>query len=96
MKILCYDPGKKRNVLAGDYDPINHTFTKKVNKRHFMVLEKSYGIQEEVLQRLKFLRCERIVIVSKKKEIVSLLEDWLKRPIKNYGHGSQRFIGGQK
>jgi len=95
MKLYCFDPGKHRNVLAGEYEPSTFTFIKKVKKNHYMIIEKSYGIQEEVLQRLKFLRCERIVIINKKKEIISLLEDWLKSPIKDYGHGRQRFIGGK-
>ena len=92
MKIFCFDPKKQRNVLAGEYNPSDFTFIKKVNKRHFMVLEKSYGIQEEVLQQLKKIGCINVLIITKKKMIISLLEDWLKRPIKNYGHGFQRFI----
>jgi hypothetical protein len=93
MKIFCFDPGKGRNILAGKYNSSDYTFIKKVNKRHFMVIEKSYGISEEVLQQLKKLGCVNIMIITKKGIQLSLLGDWLKRPIKNYGHGFQRFGG---
>jgi hypothetical protein len=92
-KIYCYDPKKQKNILAGEYDPQIYTFVKKAKKNHFMILEHSYGIQEEVLQQLNKLGCYEIHIQTKTGVIISLLDDWLKRPIKNYGHGNQRFLG---
>lgn len=95
MKIYCFDPKKGKNILAGEYNSFDYTFIKKVNRNHFMVLEKSYGIQEEVLQQLKKIGCINIIIITKTGQQISLLEEWLKRPIKNYGHGNQKFLGGK-
>jgi hypothetical protein len=93
MKIFCFDPQKRKNVYAGEYNPTNYTFSKQVNQNHFMILEKGYGIQEEVLQQLSELGCKNIVIKTLKGIQVSLLADWFKQPVKNYGHGRQRFLG---
>jgi len=95
MQIYCYDPKKQKNILAGEFNSFDFTFIKKVKKNHFMVIEKSYGIQEEVLQNLKKLGCINILIITKTGQQISLLEDWLRKPIKNYGHGLQRFLGGK-
>ena len=98
MKLYCYDPKKGKNVLAGILraDGLsNYYFYKKVTKRHYMRIEKGYGIQEEILQRLIQEKVSRIIIKTKTSEIISDVEDWLKRPIKNYGSGSQRFLGGK-
>jgi hypothetical protein len=57
-----------------------------------MVKEHGYGIQEEVLQELKIMGCINILIINKDTEYISLLEDWLKLSIQNYGHGRQRFL----
>jgi len=95
LKIYCYDPKKSKNILAGTYYPRTYEFSKKVRKNHFMVKEHGYGIQEEVLQQLKILGCYYIYIYTKKGAIITCLEDWLKQPIKNYGHGNQRFLGAK-
>jgi hypothetical protein len=98
MKLYCFDPKKQRNVLAGTLkvDGLKtYYFYKKVTKRHFMIKEHGYGIQEEILQRLLQEKVSRIIIKTKTSEIISDLEDWLKQPIKNYGHGNQRFLGGK-
>ena len=96
MKIYCYDPGKSKNILAGEYDTRTSTFSKKVNNRHYMIKEHGYGIQEEVLQKLAKEGCYEIHIYTKTGAYITLLDDWLKRPIKNYGHGNQRFLGMTK
>ena len=96
MKIFCFDPKKNSNVYAGEYNEFDHSFIKKVNSCHFMVVEKGYGIQEEVLQQLHKLGCINVVIRTAKGLQISLLSDWFKQPIKNYGNGRQRFLGGQK
>ena len=93
MKIYCFDQRKNKNILAGEYNEFDYTFIKKVKRNHFMVIEKSYGIQEEVLQQLKKMGCINILIITKTGQQISLLEDWLKQPSKNYGHGNQKFLG---
>lgn len=98
IKLYCYDPGKGKNVLAGilKVDGLCHYyFYKKVTKRHFMIKEHGYGIQEEILQRLLQEKVSRIIIKTKTSEIISDVEDWLQKPVRNYGHGSQRFLGGK-
>ncbi len=97
MKIYCFDPKKNKTILAGEVLEENYLsyFIKKVNKNHFMIKEHGYGIQEEVLQQLAHLGVTDIRIKTKTGIILSNLEDWLKKPIKNYGHGKQRFLGGK-
>lgn len=92
MFIHCHDPRKNTTVLAGEYNPTDFTFVKKVRPEHYMSIEHGYGIQEEVLQELKVMGCKDILIVGKEKEYKSSLEDWLKLSVQNYGHGRQRFL----
>jgi hypothetical protein len=92
MFIHCHDPRKNTTILAGEYNPVDYTFIKKVRPEHYMVKEHGYGIQEEVLQELKIMGCINILIISKDKEYISLLEDWLKLSVQNYGSGRQRFL----
>jgi len=95
IKIFCFDPGKKKTILAGFYNKELKTFFKKVKSSHWMRIEKSYGIQDIVLQQLNNLGCKSICIETKTSIIQSNLEDWLKQPTKNYGNGNQRFLGGK-
>jgi hypothetical protein len=92
MFIHCFDPSKSKKVLAGEYNSFDYTFIKKVKKNHYMITEQGYGIQEEVLQNLEQIGCINILIIIKNKQYISLLKDWLNQPIKNYGHGEQRFL----
>jgi len=92
MKIFTFDTKKEKQVLAGEYSPELKTFYKKCNSKHFMCIEKGYGISEEVLQQLIQLDCRYIIIRTKTTTINSELNDWLKKPMKNYGSGNQRFI----
>ena len=92
MYIYCFDKGKNKKVLAGEYNSYDYTFLKKVKPIHYMIKEKGYGIQEEVLQDLLDIGCINILIIAKDKMYISFLEDWLKQPVKNYGHGEQRFL----
>jgi spore coat polysaccharide biosynthesis predicted glycosyltransferase SpsG len=92
MFIHCYDPKKRKNVLAGEYNQVDNTFIKKAKPEHFMVIEDGYGIQEDVIQKLKEMGCINILIITKNNRYLSVLEDWLKLPIPNHGHGKQRFM----
>ena len=98
MKLYCFDPGKGRNILAGEIIEEKNLsyFIKKVNKGHYMVIEGGYGISEEILQLLAHKGITEIRIKTKNGLLVSNLKDWLLQPIKNYGHGNQRFLGGIK
>jgi carbamoylphosphate synthase small subunit len=91
MKLFIFDPKKSKNVLCGEYDEITKTFTKKVKKNHFFIKFHGYGIQEEILNQLNQLGCRTICIKTKKSTFFSQLEDWLKQPSYDFGHGLQRF-----
>lgn len=88
--IYTFDPKKNRKVKAGLYK--EGTFTKEVKSRHFMRKEKGYGIQEEVIEKLQELGCTTVVIASKTNKYISSFDKWLQQPVKDYGHGSQRFL----
>jgi hypothetical protein len=97
MKLYCFDPQKKKNVLAGEImtDVFGASyFYKKVKPQHYMIKEKSYGIQEEIIQKLLELKINEIIIETKTGQQISYIGYWLKKPAKNYGHGLQRFLGG--
>ncbi len=94
MKLYCYDTGKGKNITAGEIVRFNleDQFVKHVNNKHFMIKEHGYGIQNEILEQLKEMGIKKVRIIAKNHINISLLEDWLKQPIKNYGHGNQRFL----
>ncbi len=92
MKLFTFDPKKQKNVLAGEYSIELKTFYKKVKPHMYMIIERGYGISEDVLQQLIHLDCQYIIIHSKTRTINSTLKDWLNKPIKDYGHGNQRFL----
>lgn len=88
--LYTYDPKKNKKVLTGTYK--DGFFFKKVSSRHFMVKEQGYGIQEDVIEKLKELGCERVYIETPTNTYRTEFSDWLKQEIKNYGHGNQRFL----
>ncbi|MHA1437895.1 MAG: hypothetical protein ACTSPD_09990 [Promethearchaeota archaeon] len=94
MIIHTYDPKKRKQVVAGEL--IGNYFMKTIGKDHFMIKEKGFGIQEDVLQTLQEAGCERIIVKTKKFIYGTSLENWMKQPIRNYGHGKQKFISVKK
>jgi len=92
MIIRSYDPMKNKEVVAGTFDKKTAVFTKKVNNRHYMVIEKGYGVSEDVIQQLIKLWCEKIKIVTKFKTYEFGFQELLQKPIKNYRSGQQRFL----
>ena len=91
-KLLVYDPKKKKIVLTGYYDYNHKVFFKICSAKHYMIKEKSYGISEEIIQRLQQFGCNKIEIHTKTITLISNFGDWLKRKPKDYGHGLQRFL----
>lgn len=91
-KINTFDKKKGREVLAGFYDPIACIFYKKVSPKHYMVKERGYGIQEEVIQVLKKLECEEIQIRTKRDLYSFTFDVILNKQAIDYGHGLQRFL----
>ena len=91
-KIYFNDLTKEKKVLTGLFDDVSKTFFKKVKKNHYMRICKGFGISDDVLCQLKELGCENISI-SGFANFESKLEDWFKKPAKNFSHGFQRFMG---
>lgn len=90
MIIHTYDPKKKKQIVAGEL--CGNYFMKTIGKDHFMIKERGFGIQEDVLQTLQEVGCERIIVRTKKFIYGTTLEAWIKQPVRDYGHGKQRFI----
>lgn len=90
MKILTYDPKKKKQILAGHYR--DGIFVKRVTSKHFMQKFQAYGIQEVVYQRLREEGCKLIVFLAGASTLVSKIADWEKMKVLDFGHGKQRFL----
>ena len=90
LPIYTYDPKKEKKVYVGSYDGI--MFRKKVGKKHYMIKEKGYGIQEDVVQNLKELDCQYVELVTKTRVHRFPFPGLLEAEVKNYGHGKQRFL----
>ena len=89
--IRTYDPKKGKNVVVGYlYD---NKFVKHAKKGHYMVKEGGFGLQEDVILQLSnFSDCDTVVIKTKAGAYYSALAQWKVQPLKNYGHGPQRFL----
>lgn len=92
IELFSFDPKKHKKVLAGIYLFDSFIFRKEVKPRHFMVKENGYGISEDIIQQLIHLGCDKIQIQTKKNLYEFSFESLLNQPIKDYGHGSQRFL----
>lgn len=91
-ELFSYDPKKGKQVASGKYNLDTQEFCKEVKPRHYMIKEKGYGVSEDVIQQLIQLDCQRIRIKSKKNIYLFDFIGILSNPIKDYGHGKQRFI----
>jgi hypothetical protein len=91
-ELFSFDPKKCKQVASGKYYFDISEFCKEVKPRHYMIKEKGYGISEDVIQQLIQLDCQRIRIKSKNNIYLFDFIGILSSPIKNYGHGEQRFL----
>jgi len=94
LKVLTYDPKKKKRVLAGTF--IDGCFIKKVTAKHFMKVEQGYGVQEDVVQKLIELICETVLIESPTGSYEYPFTELLLKEVKDYGNGPQRFLSIRK
>ena len=94
MKIFTYDPGKQKKVFAGNFK--NGVFYNRVKKKHYMRLEKGYGIQEDIVQKLKELGCNQIVLSCIDKASFFNMAYVERLEPKDYGNGPQRFLGAEE
>jgi hypothetical protein len=91
IPIKVYDQKKEKEVTAGLYDGV--VFTKMAKEKHFMRMFNGYGIQEEALQKLKELGCQRVIIKTNNDgNYYSLLDDWFQCEVRQFGNGQQRFL----
>lgn len=91
MKILTYDPRKKKTVLCGTLE--EDTFVRVVEPRHFMKVMQGYGIQEDAFQEILSKGCKRIIIKTKTHEYYAPVSIWLEHSkIADYSAGKQRFV----
>lgn len=93
MKLLCYDPTKKKNVLCGEI--IGDTFFRWVKPEHFMRVLQGYGIQEIAFQELVGRKVKKIILkeTDTSQRWGSEVSDWLKNgKIADFGNGPQRFL----
>ena len=92
MRITTFDKTKNEEIFVGMYDTETRTLNKPVNRENFMIKEAGYGIQEDVVVKLRDLGCEKIVIKADNilyEFPMPLLET---QSPKDYGHGMQRFL----
>ena len=90
MIIKTVDPKKSKLIVAGTFK--DGIFYKKVSPKHYMVKERGYGIQEDVIQQLKELGCTMINTKTKTHEYLFNFTELLHKGLRNYGHGDQRFL----
>lgn len=90
MIIKVFDETKNKFVVAGSLK--GKVFTKRVKPNHYMILERGYGIQEEVRDILNQNECETIRIITPKSTYELDFEDIKDISSKDYGHGKQIFI----
>ena len=89
--MYIYDEGKDRIVCGGKIK--GDTFYRKVDySKHFMRNENGFGEQDVILTQLKRKGIKYIDINMGSAHLVSSIKQWLQKPIRNYGHGEQRFL----
>jgi hypothetical protein len=92
MIIKTFDTKKQEEVHVGTFDKTTKTLNKKVSSKHFMVKEKGYGFQEEVIEILRNAGCEKIHIMTATQTLEFPFSMLLEKTPKDYGHGLQRFL----
>lgn len=89
-----FDPAKEKDIFVGQFD--GTIFHKKVARtKHYMRREEGYGIQEEVVLRLKEASCRYIRISDEDTGKVYLFPFetiWNIKPREYSRHGLQRFL----
>ena len=92
MRITTFDNKKRQEVLVGMYDGKTKTLTKTVGKDHYMLKEKGYGIQSDVLGKLHQLGCETVLLHTATQTLEYPFALLLTKKGRDYGHGAQIFL----
>jgi hypothetical protein len=93
MKILTYDPGKKKKVLVGEV--VGDTLFRWVEPEHFMQVVGGYGIQEVAFQQILKEGVKKIILKAThtEKRWEADVENWKYHGrVMDYGNGKQRFL----
>ena len=93
MKLLTYDPAKKKKVLVGEI--IGDTLFRWVQPEHFMQVVGGYGIQEIAFQQILKERVKMIILKAThtEKRWEADVETWKYHGrVMDYGNGKQRFL----
>ena len=89
--LKTFDKAKGKEVTCGYVD--GDTYHRKVNNKHYMVKERGYGIQSDIVNRLFKERIKNIVIHTKTKDLKTTLSSWIIRGHRaDYGNGEQVFL----
>lgn len=94
MKLLAFDPAKKKMVLCGEV--VGDSLFRWVKPEHFMRVSQSYGIQEVAFQKIVIEGLKTIILKEEATEQrwEASVEDWrVHGRVADYGHGKQRFLG---
>ncbi len=93
ITIQTFDKKKNRKVVAGVFYEESKIYVKTVKGNHYMVKERGYGIQFDIIRDLIHLECQQIYIYTQSSIYKCLFQDWLKKStVKDYGHGKQSFL----
>jgi hypothetical protein len=92
MKYLkTFDKAKNKEVTCGYID--GDTYHRKVNNKHYMVKEKGYGIQSNIVNKLFSDRVKNVMIHTKTMDLKTTLNTWIIRGHRaDYGNGEQVFL----
>jgi hypothetical protein len=93
MKLLAWDPTKKKQVLCGEL--IGDTLFRWVEPKHFMRVVGGYGIQEIAFQEIVKRGVKKIVLkeTHTNQRWEATIDEWKEHcHIADYGHGKQRFM----
>lgn len=95
MKLMTYDPAKKKMVLVGYWNKDKKLLGRKVGPQHFMRVLQGYGIQNDVFQQIIKSGIKHIALkeIHTGDILLSNVKSWLNEGrVKDYGHGKQRFL----
>lgn len=89
--IKTFDPQKQKEVRAGYI--LDGVYHRGVKNQHYMVKEKGYGIQVDILNQLVVAGVKTIKLSARTMDMYSDLITWVQKgKTKSYGHGKQIFL----
>lgn len=92
--VYTYDPVKRRRVLAGVLtDGVLHCYRTSLQNPYVRKYG-GYGLAEDVLRQVAARGCRVVrIYVDGTLALEAPVEEWLRAPLDDLGHGPQRFLG---